>query len=274
MEDANKKRKRDENTNDDDSSSGGSKKMELLSAWFCPYAQRAWMAMEIKCPGQFQVTEALAITSPDGRYGKDSLSRIPLLTESNPAGLVPVIIDRRNENDKPVCVNDSLICVEYIDEVFSDNGTTKLLPGGPSQRAKARMFSSRLNNDIATTFYVLLLNQHKVDQDIAAKKMLAAVLDFCQDCKGPFFYGDEISIVDITIAPWLVGPRMEGVSKHYRNFEVPKSTEYCKYFEWRDNMLKHPAFVATVPADFEATKIAYSRYADGTALIVKNNENS
>jgi glutathione S-transferase len=268
MEDDNhKKRKRDGDTTDD---SSDKPLLELLSAWFCPYAQRAWMAMEIKCPGQFKVTEALKITSPDGVYSKDSLSRIPLLKESNPSGLVPTIIDRRG--DKPVSVYDSLICVEYIDEVFHDNGTTQLLPGGPFQRAEARMWSNRLNNDIVTTFYMLLLNQNKVEQDKAANKMLGAVLDFCQNCKGPFFYGDEISIVDLTIAPWLVGAKMEGVLKPYRNFEIPKTSEYSKYYEWRDSMLKHPAFVATASTYFEATKRVYSRYADGTALIMKNEE--
>jgi glutathione S-transferase len=264
MEDENKKRKRERDTDD------CSEKLELLSAWFCPYAQRAWMAMEIKCPGQFKVIEALQITSPNGVYSKDSLSRTALLKESNPSGLVPTIIDRRC--GEPVSVYDSLICIEYIDEVFCDNGTSQLLPGGPFQRAAARMWSTRLNNDIATTFYVLLLNQNKLDQDKAANTMLGAVLDFCQKCKGPFFFGDMLSIVDLTIAPWLVGARMEGVLKHYRNFQIPKTPEYSKYFEWRDNMMKHPAFVATASTDFDAMTRVYARYADGTALIMKSKE--
>mmetsp|Transcript_4165 Transcript_4165/g.6088 ORF Transcript_4165/g.6088 Transcript_4165/m.6088 type:complete len:267 (+) Transcript_4165:365-1165(+) len=253
-----------------------SEEMELLSAWYCPYAQRAWIAMEIKCPGKFKVTEALKITSPDGVYSKDSLSRIPLLKESNPLGQVPVIIDRRSDK-KPMCVCDSLICVEYIDEVYDNddnNGinSKKLLPGDPAKRADARMWSNRLNDDIATTFYVLLLKQDKEEQEKAADKMLSAILDFCQRCKGPFFYGDEMSIVDITIAPWIVGSRMEVVLKHFRNFEVPATAEYAKYFEWRDSVLRHPAFVATVATDFEAMQRAYRRYADGTALIVKSKE--
>lgn len=254
-----------------DTTIAAAEEMELLSAWFCPYAQRAWIAMELKCPGKFKLTEALRITSPDGVYSKDSLSRIPLLKESNPLGQVPVIIDRRG--DKPKCVCDSLICVEYIDEVYGDNdNSNKLLPSDPTQRAEARMWSNRLNDDIATQFYVLLLNQNKEDQEKAADKMLNAILDFCQRCKGPFFYGDEMSIVDITIAPWIVGSRMAVVLKHFRNFEVPATAEYTKYFEWRDSVERHPAFVATVATDFEAMQRVYRRYADGTALIVKSKE--
>lgn len=258
MDDGTNKRKRDGEMDN-------SKKLELLSAWFCPYAQRAWMAMELKCKGQYHVTEAIKITSPDGVYAKDSLDRITLLKESNPSGLVPVIIDRR-----PIC--ESLICIEYIDEVFDDgnNASTKLLPGDPTQRAGARMWSNRLNNDICTTFYSYLLSQNKEDQDNAADKILSALLDFCKHCEGPFFYGGDISIVDITIAPFLVGARMDAVMKHYRNFEVPATKEYSKYFEWRDAMLKHPCFVATVTTDYEAIKKVYARYADGTALIVKS----
>jgi len=248
-----------------------SKKLELLSAWFCPYAQRAWMAMELKCKGQYHVTEAIKITSPDGAYAKDSLERTTLLKESNPSGLVPVIIDKRR-NDKAVSVvYESLICIEYIDEVFDDgNASTKLLPGDPTQRTDARMWSNRLNNDICTTFYTFLLNQNKEDQDKAADKILAALLDFCKHCEGPFFYGRHISIVDITIAPFLVGARMDAVMKHYRNFEVPATKEYSKYFEWRDAMLQHPCFVTTVTTDYEAIKKVYARYADGTALIVQS----
>ena len=257
------------------SADDGNREMELLSAWYCPYAQRAWIAMELKCPGKFKLTEALHITSPDGVYSKDSLSRIPLLTESNPLGQVPVIIDRRRgKNPMPVC--DSLICVEYIDEVYSDDDdddtSNRLLPGDPAQRADARMWSNRLNDDIATTFYVLLLNQNEEDQEKSADKMLSAIRDFCQRCKGPFFYGDEMSIVDITIAPFIVGARMEAVLKHFRKFEVPATTEYSKYFEWRDNVLRHPAFVATAAPDFESIQRVYRRYADGTALIVKSKE--
>ena len=60
-------------------------------------------------------------------------------------------------------------------------------------------------------------------------------------------------------------------------FEVPTTADseygrYAKYFQWRDNVMKHPAFVATAAPDFEAMKRAYSRYADGTALIVKSKE--
>ena len=239
--------------------------MELLSAWFCPYAQRVWMAMELKCPGQFKVTEALKITSSDGTLSKRKLNRIPLLMETNPLGQVPVIIDRRC--DKHVSIRDSLICVEYIDEVFSDDDITKkLLPGDPNQRAEARLWSNRLNDEIASTFYVLLMKQDKESQDKAADKMLRAILSFCESCKGPFFYGEEISIVDITIAPWIVGSRMDVVLKHFRSFEVPATAEYAKYFEWRDNILKHPSFVATVATDFEAMKKAYIHYADGTVM--------
>jgi len=38
--------------------------VELLSAWFCPYAARAVMALGEKCPGQFTLTQAMKIKPP------------------------------------------------------------------------------------------------------------------------------------------------------------------------------------------------------------------
>ena len=46
------------------SAGGEAPKIELLSGWFCPYAQRAWIALEEKCAGDFAVTEALRINPP------------------------------------------------------------------------------------------------------------------------------------------------------------------------------------------------------------------
>lgn len=239
------------------SDSGDAPQIELLSAWFCPYAQRAWIALEEKCPGKFTVTESMTIDTPSKRFEKTAL-----LLEKNAKGQVPVIIDRRGDNgDKGAVVYESLVCVEYVDEAVEDG--TKLLPGPPSQRARARMMAQSLNDEICTQFYILLMKQEKGLQEKATEKMLRGLRDFSRQCEGPFFFGAAISVVDIAIAPWVVGVRLD-VLKHYRKFEVPKTEEYTKYWTWAEAVSNHPSFVATASNDRKGLMDVYGPYVEGS----------
>ncbi|KAL9185472.1 hypothetical protein ACHAXT_003249 [Thalassiosira profunda] len=236
-------------------SGGVAPDVELLSGWFCPYAQRAWIAMEEKCPGTFTVTNAMEVKPPR------SFEKAPLLVEKNPKALVPVLIDRRG-GEEEVVVCESLICVEYVDEAFGD-GKATLLPGPPSQRAHARMWADKLNNEICTEFYRLLLQQDEEGQKKAAEKILGGLRAFSKECKGPFFYGEEMSLVDIAVAPWVAGIRA-AVLKHYRQFEVPRTGEFATYWKWHAAVAKHPSFVATASKDLPAMLEVYLPYAQGT----------
>jgi glutathione S-transferase len=191
------------------------------------------------------------------------LEKIQLLLKKNPKGLVPVLIDRRGEEE--VVVYESLICVEYVDECFEYG--PKLLPGSASQRANARMWSEMLNNTICSNFYTLLMKQDESSQKDAAEKILSSLRKFSRHCVGPYFYGEQLSIVDITIAPWMVGTRM-GVLKTYRNFEVPQTEEYAKYWAWYEAVITRPSFIATSSdEDLQAMIDVYKPYAEGTGFV-------
>ena len=238
--------------------------IELLSAWFCPYAQRAWIALNEKLGvGNFQITEAMRTMEPDDHYEKT-----PLLLECNPNGLVPVIIDRRRQrqgeaDEKSDVIYESLICVEYADEALGEGPT--LLPGNAAQRAHARMWADKLNKKINTPFYQLLMKQTKEEQDKAAQTILEGLRDFSANCRGPYFYGDEFTLVDIALAPWAVGIRMD-ILKHYRQFEVPHTQEYDQYHKWAKVVSERSQFKATASTDLPAMIRVYRRYAEGTAL--------
>lgn len=114
-------------------------KIKLLSAWFCPYAQRAWIALEEKCSGNFTVVESMNKKS----HTPYVVEKTSLLFQKNPKACVPVILDGRGDDAEDVVVYESLICVEYVDEAMgndNDDGP-RLLPGPPSQRAHARMWA-------------------------------------------------------------------------------------------------------------------------------------
>lgn len=260
-------------TGDAPSTNDNKHDIELLSAWFCPYAQRAWIALNEKLGvGNFQITEAMKTMEPDDHYEK-----IPLLLECNPNGLVPVIIDRRrrqqqggetksadDDGTNPDVIYESLICVEFADEALRGEGPT-LLPGNAAQRAHARMWADKLNKKVCTQFYQLLMKQTKEEQDEAAQIILEGLKDFSANCRGPYFYGEDFTLVDIALAPWAVGIRMD-VLKHYRQFEVPQTEEYDQYHKWTKAVSERAQFKATASTDLPAMIRVYRRYAEGTAL--------
>ena len=165
---------------------------------------------------------------------------------------VPVILHGDN------VIYESLVCVEYIDEAFGNNNS--LLPGLPAQRAMARVWATRLDNEIAANFYKLLMSQNKEDQQEIAQAMLDTIRDFSENIQGPFFFGEMISIVDICIAPWLVGYRYE-VMKSLRQFVVPEGEK--KFWIWNSAMSKHPSWAATISRDLTAMMEVYQPYVRG-----------
>lgn len=58
----------------------------LLTAWFCPFAQRARIALEEKGIG-YEAVESLEVVG-------DGYKKNPDLLQYNPSGLVPVLIHR------------------------------------------------------------------------------------------------------------------------------------------------------------------------------------
>ena len=134
----------------------------IYSSWFCPYAQRAWIALEEKGgtvatvklnpllwltvnPNPTAAVDYLWVeinpyerAAKEGEYTKKSLpldrkqELYPAFVECCPKGLVPGI--ERGE----ARVWESLVCVEYIDEV----GEGRRMPPSLSLRDDDLMFFS------------------------------------------------------------------------------------------------------------------------------------
>lgn len=104
----------------------GDNEVILLDFWMSMYGMRVRVALAEKQIMYERKEEDLT-------QGKSAL-----LLEMNPVNkYIPVLI----HNGKAIC--ESLIAVEYIDEVW--NGNTSLVPSDPFERAQARFWADYTN---------------------------------------------------------------------------------------------------------------------------------
>ena len=132
--------------------------LRFFSAWFCPYAQRAWIALE-HTGVPFERIEALKLNDDRNSYWKDER-----LIAVNPKGLVPTltlppravavagggegksgdgeggeegsavgavgVIGVSGASSKIPMVTDSLVCVEFIEDMAAEAAFAAAKRGG------------------------------------------------------------------------------------------------------------------------------------------------
>lgn len=214
---------------------------KLYNAWFCPFAQRAWMALLAK-KVKFEYIE------------QNPYNKTPEWMAISPTGLVPVILHEGST------IYESSVCIEYIDEAF--NTDISLMPKDPAKRAYARIWGDFLGKRVIPHFYAMLLKQEKDEQDEAKEKYLQGLKEFTKAMSPKFSYFQQgsISYVDIMFAPFA---QRTCVLKHFRGFEIPKSPEMERYHKWWETVKRHPAFIDTL-CDEEKLIEVYQRYAHDT----------
>ena len=103
-------------------------------------------------PSLFGLRVRIALAEKGIKYEskeEDLSNKSPLLLEMNPIiKQIPVLI----HNGKPVC--ESLIIVQYIDEVWNDK--SPLLPSDPYQRAQARFWADFVDTKVHFVHFFLL----------------------------------------------------------------------------------------------------------------------
>ena len=118
------------------------------------------------------------------------------ILEVSPYAEMPVLVDR------DVCLYDSVILMEYLDERFPH---PPLLPVYPVSRAHIRLFIERIEKDWCGIFDDLVegkLTSAKAKKSRA--ELNSQILGMSQILKEkPFFMSDEFSLIDCCIAPIL-----------------------------------------------------------------------
>ena len=118
------------------------------------------------------------------------------ILEVSPYAELPVLVDR------DVCLYDSVILMEYLDERFPH---PPLLPVYPVSRAHIRLFIQRIEKDWCGIFDNLVeQNLSTAEAKKARAELKSQILGMSQILKEkPFFMSDEFSLIDCCIAPIL-----------------------------------------------------------------------
>ncbi|XP_030966751.1 probable glutathione S-transferase [Quercus lobata] len=145
-----------------------------------------------------RVRIALAEKDIKYEYKEEDLmndNKSPLLLEMNPIHKkIPVLI----HNGKPVC--ESLVIVQYIDEVWNDK--SQLLPSDPYQRAQARFWADFVDTKVYQVSRKVWTT--KGEELEAAKKEFLETYKMSEGELGdkPYFGGERFGYVDLTLIPF------------------------------------------------------------------------
>lgn len=188
------------------------------------------------------------------------------LQASNPNGTIPTLISQPGQR----AVFESQICIEYLDDIAqhtNPTGTVTSLVGQNAwQRADCRLSSDFVNKKLCSPYYDILVKRSAEERSAAFNGLLQSLREFSGSIKGPLFFGDELSMVDVMLLPHAY---RYYVLEHYRgpDFAVPgaqSAPELAAYHLWMETMLSLPAVQPTLPD--KGRYIEHVRkYADATA---------
>ncbi|MED6225145.1 glutathione s-transferase [Stylosanthes scabra] len=206
--------------------------LKLLSAWFSPMALRAKIALNIKGLEYENIEE-------------DFNSKSDLLLRSNPVHKkIPVLI----HGEKSIC--ESSIIVQYIDEVWSNNGPA-ILPQHAYDRAIARFWVCYIDEKL----FVCAKNIQDAGENEEKKKphfdqleeeMLVRLEEAFKRCSEgkPFFGGNNIGLIDIALGSFLP---VLGLIEEINGRKVLVEDKFPGLANWATNFAVNSTVTGTFP---------------------------
>ncbi|KAJ1458908.1 hypothetical protein M885DRAFT_511964 [Pelagophyceae sp. CCMP2097] len=238
-------------------------RVRLYCSWFCPFAQRAWIALEaLNVDYEYVEINPYEVdaTCPGG-YTKKQL---PLATKrlnnaafvnASPRGLVPAVDCR---GDK---LSESLPLIEYLDETFGPS----LLNCSPLLRAKCRIAVADFDSKIQKKYYTLLMEQDASKVEEHRSELFANVAAFGAAMapveEGPFFLGAQFSLLEVAAAPFW--QRILLVGSFYRGLHLPDGPDFDRLRTWWAACEQHPAVANTLVCTARLIS-SYKDYATNT----------
>ncbi|MFO7566006.1 MAG: glutathione S-transferase family protein [Enhygromyxa sp.] len=160
---------------------------QLISAHTCPFVQRSAITLNLK-----QVEY-------ETRY-VDLGDKPAWFLELSPLGKVPLLLVREGEREdqREIVLFESAVINEYLDEVTEGS----LLPADPLLRARHRGMIELASACIADAWRMGVATS-EADSRAAAEALRGKLARFEAELVGPFFTGEELSLVDTASIPML-----------------------------------------------------------------------
>ncbi|ORX33924.1 glutathione S-transferase [Kockovaella imperatae] len=172
------------------------------SAWFCPFNQRIWMALEERnIPYQYHEVNPY-------KKEKDFL-------EVNPLGLVPAL------TDKGRALYESDVLVEYLEDKYPPSKEhPPIFPTDIYEKSWARINIQHITKDIIPHYFKLQQAQETEDQQQALEEFYKGLRTLVDRVKLPYFAGEQFTAVDMSLAPFV--RRFYSLEEH-RGFDGEKA---------------------------------------------------
>lgn len=127
-------------------------------------------------------------------------------------------------------IYESLIICEFLEDAFPEH-QPNLLPSDAFNRAHARLWIDHFTKSVVPALLRLLQAQEKDGQEEALKGLNDALRPLVEQVKGPYFVGEEWSLVDTAIAPFVVGDYILTEHRGYRRDDVGEGQKWKEYVE-------------------------------------------
>ena len=233
-----------------------------LSAWFCPFAHRATLALEHHSTRvDYEWVEALGW---EQREDKDNVTgtgkewwyhwKADELKRVNPSALVPTLIpvNRDGESDESKAVYESLVTIDFIDQISGAVGKDRLVSEDPYEAARCRVWADKVNREMCSPYYGILVRKEESERKEHFEALIKGLTAFSDELKktsGPTFLADgQLSNVDMALIPWAY---RYYVFEHYRGDEYVISTdqfpELEPYQKWFDHVMELDCVKRTLP---------------------------
>jgi glutathione S-transferase len=228
----------------------------FYATWFCPYAQRAWIAL---CAKGVSYKWVEAVLYEGDSSSKKSLTvaekqrLTPGFVECSPRGLVPALLHGQAK------VFDSIPLMEYIEEAFEG---LSLLPREPETRAYIRAAILLWSELVIRRFYTLLMATTREGIEKGTVALIAGIEEMIPyfSPTGPFFSDHGFSLFECSALPWF---QRIVVLKAYKSFSLPEREPFNRLSKWYAACLTVPSYANTI-VDSERLIASYVGYAENT----------
>ncbi|GAA6000512.1 glutathione S-transferase family protein [Rhodotorula paludigena] len=212
------------------------------AGWFCPFVQRAWIALEEKgVPYQYNEVNP---------YKKE-----PHFLKLNPKGLVPAL----EHHGK--ALYESLVLLEYLEDAYPS--APALRPRDAHEAGIVRLALQHISNVVVPTFYRYVQAQEPEKQAEGKQAFVKVLQDTYEQwfVKGDAQWarGNDFGWIEAALVPWVA--RFPLLEKH-RAFNIDDVGPEFK--AWAQRALDRPSVKATT-SEAKAYEKIYRRYFEDTA---------